>query len=128
MAFDATIMRPTQFGQVVALTDAATVATDASLGFRFTLSTATSRTLGVPTNKKDGDVRIWEVTNTAGAEVTLTLTTTAGGFAPMETIEATPAIVFETAMAIPAGEILVFMAYYSAAADIWFPLSVSATV
>lgn len=123
-----TYLRPTFLGETYTLTDAATVATNAEAGNRFLLTIGEARTLGAPTNAHDGDFRVWEVTNSAGTESTLTLTTTAGGFLPMETIEATPAITFETAMAIPAGEVLSFGAYFSESADRWIPVWAVASV
>lgn len=65
----------------VTLTDAATIATDASLGNHFRVTITADRTLGVPSNPADGQRAIWEVT-ASGANRTLTLTTgSAGAFA-----------------------------------------------
>jgi predicted secreted protein len=64
----------------VTLTDATTVATDASLGTHFRLSMGGNRTLGPPTNPTDGQVAVWEVTASAAAR-TLSLDTGTGGFA-----------------------------------------------
>lgn len=77
----------------VALTDAATIATDASLGNHFRVTLGGNRTLGNPTNPTDGQKILWELiqdgtgsrtisldTNFAlGTDITsVTLTTTAG--------------------------------------------------
>lgn len=62
------------------LTDAATIATNAALGNRFRVSSATDRTLGVPTNPTDGQQCVWSWTNTDASDHTLTLDTGAGGF------------------------------------------------
>lgn len=62
------------------LTDAATIATDASLGTHFRVSMGGNRTLGAPTNPADGQRAIWQVT-ASGADRTLTLATGGGGFA-----------------------------------------------
>jgi hypothetical protein len=62
----------------VALTDAATVATDASLGVLFRVTIAGNRTLGAPSNATDGQSAIWEVT-ASGADRTLSLTTGSSG-------------------------------------------------
>lgn len=62
----------------VALTDAATVATDASLGNHFRVTIAGNRTLGAPSNPTDGQRAIWEVT-ASGAIRTLTLATGSSG-------------------------------------------------
>lgn len=65
---------------VVALTDAATVATDASASTYFRLTMAGNRTLAAPTNPTDGQTCTWEVIASGGAR-TLTLATgTAGSF------------------------------------------------
>ncbi|MDT6983768.1 hypothetical protein ACFSUJ_12340 [Streptomyces lusitanus] len=67
--------------QVITLTDAATIATDASRGSHFKVTLAGNRTLGVPTNPVDGQRVVWEVV-ASGAARTLSLTTgVAGGFA-----------------------------------------------
>lgn len=127
MAFDSMIMRPNQFN-AYALTDAATIATDASLAGRFTVSIAVDRAMGVPTNAVDGDLRIWEVKNTAGSAKTLTLPTTAGGWVPMETVEGTPVAVGPAANPIPAGEVLVLVCYYSSSQSGWIPVSTLASI
>ncbi|MGN7137224.1 hypothetical protein [Streptomyces pseudogriseolus] len=67
--------------QVITLTDAATIATDASRGSHFKVTLTANRTLGVPTNPVDGQRVVWEVVASGGAR-TLTLATgVAGGFA-----------------------------------------------
>lgn len=70
---------PFNDGQVVALTDAATIAVDASLGKVFRVTLAGNRTLGVPTNGKDGQEIDFEITQSAGSN-TLTLASGAGGY------------------------------------------------
>lgn len=62
----------------VALTDGATIATDASLGRMFRVSIAGNRTLLSPTNAVDGMRIIYEITASA-ADRTLTLTTGSSG-------------------------------------------------
>lgn len=128
MAFDSMIMRSNTLGAPYALTDAATIATDASQSRRFTVSIAVDRNLGVPTNPVDGDLRVWEVKNTAGTAKTLTLITTTGGFIPMETVEGTPVAVSPAANPIPAGEVLVILAYYSSSQTGWVILSTLASI
>ena len=64
----------------VTLTDAATIATNAALGNRFRVSSATDRTLGAPTNGTDGQQCVWSWSNTDGSDHTLTLDTGTGGF------------------------------------------------
>ena len=63
----------------VALTDAATIATDASTGNIFTVSITGDQTLAVPTNPTDGQKCVWRVT-ASGANRTLTLASGPGGF------------------------------------------------
>jgi hypothetical protein len=65
---------------IASLTDAATIATDASAGKHFRVTITANRTLGVPTNPADGMHRIWEIT-ASGANRDLALSTgTAGSF------------------------------------------------
>lgn len=65
---------------IVALTDATTIATDASSGKHFRVTVTADRTLGVPTNATDGMNRIWEITaSTADRSLTLAMGT-AGSF------------------------------------------------
>jgi len=64
----------------VNLTDAATIATDASQGTTFRVTIAADRTLGAPTNPTDGQRGLWVIT-ASGGNRTLTLATGAGGFA-----------------------------------------------
>lgn len=128
MAFDRSIMKSTEFGQPVTLTDAATVATDASLGTRFLLSTAAARTIGIPTNPVDGKLVIWEITNTDASPRTQTFTSTAGGLLPMETVEGTPVADTPAAVPVPAGETAVVVAYYSSSLGYWVPISIKASV
>lgn len=128
MAFDSMIMRSQPFGATYALTDAATIATDASLGRRFTVSIAVARSLGVPTNAVDGDMRTWEIKNTSGGALNLTLATGAGGWLPMETVEGTPVPVGPAVNPIPAGEVLVLVCYYSSSQGFWIPISTLASI
>lgn len=55
----------------VALTDAATIATDASLGNHFRVTLGGNRTLGAPTNPADGQRVIWEIIQDATGTRTL---------------------------------------------------------
>lgn len=57
----------------VTLTDAATIATNASLGNYFRVTLAGNRTLGNPTNPTDGQKAIWEIIQDATGSRTLTL-------------------------------------------------------
>lgn len=58
-------------GTPVTLTDAATIATDASLGTTFRVTLGGNRTLGNPTNPTDGQRCIWEVSQDATGGRTL---------------------------------------------------------
>lgn len=64
----------------VTLTDAATVATDASRGDHFRVTLGGNRTLGAPTNPTDGQMVLWEITQDGTGSRTLALATGAGGF------------------------------------------------
>lgn len=59
----------------VTLTDAATIATDASLGNRFRVTLGGNRTLGNPTNPSDGQQCIWEIKQDGTGSRLLTLDT-----------------------------------------------------
>ena len=67
------------FGVIVVtpdtLTDAATIATDASLGNHFRVTLGGNRTLGNPTNPADGQRATWEVIQDATGSRTLTMDT-----------------------------------------------------
>ncbi len=65
----------------VALTDAATIATDASRGNHFRVTLGGNRTLGAPTNPTDGQRVLWEIVQDGTGSRTLALATGAGGFA-----------------------------------------------
>lgn len=58
---------------VVVLTDAATIATDCSLGSTFTVTLAGNRTLGAPTNPTDGQRCIWRFKQDVTGTRTITL-------------------------------------------------------
>jgi hypothetical protein len=55
----------------VALTDAATIAVNAALGFLFRVTLAGNRTLGAPSNPVDGQTIDFEITQGAGGSHTL---------------------------------------------------------
>jgi len=57
----------------VTLTDAATIATDASLGNHFRVTLGGNRTLGNPTNPTDGQKAMWELIQDATGSRTITL-------------------------------------------------------
>lgn len=57
---------------VVKLTDAATIAVDASLGNDFRVTLGGNRTMGTPANPANGDQIIFQVTQGTGAPYTLT--------------------------------------------------------
>jgi hypothetical protein len=57
----------------VALTDATTIATDASLGNYFRVTLGGNRTLGNPTNMVDGQKCIWELIQDGTGSRTITL-------------------------------------------------------
>jgi hypothetical protein len=57
---------------VVNLTDAATIAVDASLGNDFRVTVAGNRTMGSPANPADGQQIIFQITQGSGAPFTIT--------------------------------------------------------
>jgi hypothetical protein len=57
---------------VVYLTDAATIAVDASLGNDFRVTIAGNRTMGTPSNPTDGEQIIFQITQGTGAPRTIT--------------------------------------------------------
>jgi hypothetical protein len=92
--------------KVITLTDAATVAVDASAGDAFYLSTANSRAFGVPTNAPAaGYTQLITVTvyNSSGGSITPTLTTSgAGCWRYGTTVTALPAIAAGKSMSFTA--------------------------
>jgi hypothetical protein len=64
----------------VNLVDAATIATDASLGNAFRVTLGGTRILGAPTNPSDGQMVIWEIKQDVAGNRGLTLASGAGGF------------------------------------------------
>lgn len=57
---------------VVALTDAATIAVDASLGNDFRVTLGASRTMGNPSNSTDGQQIIFQITQGSGGSAAIT--------------------------------------------------------
>lgn len=108
-----TVLRPPAAdapSQVVTLTDASTINTDASRGTHFKVTLAGNRTLAAPTNPTDGQRVVWEIVASGGAR-TLTLATGAGGFAFGSDITGTSATASGTTDFLGA--------IYSAAANRW---------
>lgn len=97
------------------LTDAATVATDASLGRHFRVTLGADRTLGAPTNATDAQRVLWEIT-ASGAQRTITLTTGSSG-----AFELTAGISASTAIA--SGKTAFIAAIYSSSRARWSVLS-----
>jgi len=60
---------------VITLTDAATIATDASKGNHFRVTLGGNRTLGNPSNPTDGQRMIWEFLQDGTGNRTITLDT-----------------------------------------------------
>ena len=57
---------------VVALTDAATIAVDASLGNDYRVAIAGNRTMGNPSNPTDGQTIVVQITQGSGGSFTIT--------------------------------------------------------
>ena len=75
-----TLTNKVYISKIVALTDAATIATDASLGNVFTVTLGGNRTLGAPTNPANGQTCIWSITQDGTGSRTLSTASGAGGF------------------------------------------------
>jgi hypothetical protein len=104
------------------LADAATIATDASLGTHFILGAmAGDRTLGAPTNPTEGQRVLWEIT-ASGAPRSLTLTTS--GSRSFKLTAAAP----DATIAIASGETAVIGAVYNATRDRFIVLAATVTV
>lgn len=71
-AQDTTIEAGAVSPAVVHLTDAATIAVDASLGNDFRVTIAGNRTMGTPSNPANGEQIIFQITQGAGAPFTIT--------------------------------------------------------
>lgn len=99
-------------GSIVALTDAATIAVDASLGRIFRVTLAGNRTLGVPTNPEDGYEIDFEVTQDATGSRTLALASGAGGFV-------LPSAIANTTLTTTAAAMDIIRCRYNLAKDRW---------
>jgi hypothetical protein len=64
----------------VALTDATTIAVDASLGNTYRVTLAGNRTLGAPSNPTDGQMLLFEIKQDATGSRTLALATGTGAY------------------------------------------------
>lgn len=67
-------------GPIVSLTDAATIAVDAAAGTLLRVTLTASRTMGVPSNPKDGQLIMFEITQGGTGSYTITWTSGAGGY------------------------------------------------
>lgn len=65
---------------VVALTDGATIATDASAGELFSVTLGGNRTFSAPTNAEDGMRRTWRIRQDSTGTRTITLASGTGAF------------------------------------------------
>jgi len=63
------------YSTAVGLTDASTIATDASLGNRYRVTLAGNRTLGNPSNPTDGQQIVWEIVQDGTGSRTISLDT-----------------------------------------------------
>jgi hypothetical protein len=104
---------------IVALTDGASIATDASAGKHFRVTVAGDRTLAAPTNATDGMHRIWEITASA-ADRSLTLTTGSSGSFELTTNITSP-------ITITNSKTLFLGAIYNASRSRWTVLASKAT-
>lgn len=97
----------------VTLTDAATIATDASLGSHFRVTLGGNRTLGNPTNPTDGQKVMWEIIQDGTGSRTITL---GGNFALGSDISS---VTLSTA----AGKRDFLGAVYNASAGKWYVIA-----
>jgi hypothetical protein len=79
--FTGTVTMARSVNTPVSLLDAATIATDASLGNTFRVTLGGNRTLGAPTNPTDGQMAMWEIAQDGAGNRTLALAAGAGAFA-----------------------------------------------
>lgn len=100
----------------VSLTDAATIATNASQGNLFRVTIAGNRTLAAPSSPTDGQMCTWEIM-ASGADRTLTLTTSTGGFDISDRCA--------TTTTIRSGKKLSITATYSSSAQLWYVTNTS---
>lgn len=104
---------------IVALTDGASIATDASAGKHFRVTVAGDRTLAAPTNATDGMHRIWEITASA-ADRSLTLSTGSSGSFELTTNITSP-------ITITNSKTLFLGAIYNTSRGRWTVLALKAT-
>jgi hypothetical protein len=97
----------------VALTDAATIATDASLGNHFRVTLGGNRTLGNPTNPTDGQKIMWELIQDGTGSRTITL----GGAFTLGTE------ISSTTLSTAAGKRDFLGAVYNAGASKWYVIA-----
>jgi len=91
-SFTGTATFAKQVSTPVALTDAATIAVDASLGNLFRVTLGGNRTMGAPSTPSDGQMVSFEILQDGTGSRTLTWTSGAGGFqfdAPTPTLSTT---------------------------------------
>ncbi len=67
-----TTIPPQLYDRVVVLTDAATIATDASLGNVGDVTLTASRTMGAPTHPTDGQRFLWRIKQGGSGSYTIT--------------------------------------------------------
>jgi hypothetical protein len=98
---------------IVALTDAATIATNAAFGSYFRCAAvAGNRTVGAPTNPTDGQQGVWELTASGGSR---TVTFDSGGAGKFIVTD----IVDDLAIVIASGKTAIVEATYVLAAARW---------
>lgn len=104
---------------IVNLTDASTIATNASAGKLFRVTVTADRTLGIPTSPADGMRRIWEIT-ASGANRNIILPTGSAGSFELTTNITSP-------ITILSGKTHFVGAMYNASRDRWTVLASQAT-
>lgn len=99
-------------GAVVNLTDAATIAVDASLGKIFRVTLGGNRTLGVPTNPEDGYEISFELVQDGTGTRTLALASGAGGYV-------LPAAIANTTLSTAAASLDIIKCRFNLAKNRW---------
>jgi hypothetical protein len=105
---------------IVALTDGATISTNAAAGKHFRVSIGGDRTLAAPTGAVDGMRRVWEVTASA-TNRNLTLATGTAGSFELTTNISSP-------ITINSGKTQFIGAIYNSSRDRWTVLASQATL
>lgn len=90
--FTGTVIAPKLVCSWVALTDAATIAVDASLGIKFAVTLGGNRSMAAPSNPSDGQTALFRIRQDGTGNRTLSWTSGAGGYSFGSDITAAPTL------------------------------------